>query len=65
MFERKDYQRPVFGFHQHTKGFVVRCYTTSPLQRLNRIKQLGCPHVVYPGAQHNGSQHSWEPSPDE
>ena len=37
---------------------AVRHRTASPLQRLNRIKQVGLSSVVYPGAQHTRFQHS-------
>lgn len=49
---------PVFGFIKIPQGLLLDIVKHPLMQRLNRIKQLGMAHVVYPSAQHTRFQHS-------
>ena len=57
-YERKIINDPVFGFINIPKGLLYDIVRHPLLQRLTRIKQVGLPSVVYPGAQHTRFQHS-------
>ncbi|GHV28037.1 phosphohydrolase [Bacteroidia bacterium] len=56
--KRKIINDPVFGFINVPNGFVYGIISHPYFQRLNRIKQLGLTHLVYPGAQHTRMSHS-------
>lgn len=55
---RKIINDPVFGFITIPNAFVYELVRHPLFQRLNRIRQLGLAHVVYPGAQHTRFLHS-------
>jgi HD superfamily phosphohydrolase len=56
--KRKIINDPVFGFINISNGFIYSIIKHPYFQRLNRIKQLGLTHLVYPGAQHTRLSHS-------
>ncbi|MDR1737876.1 MAG: HD domain-containing protein [Candidatus Symbiothrix sp.] len=56
--KRKIINDPVFGFINIPNDFIYRIIAHPCFQRLNRIKQLGLSHLVYPGAQHSRLSHS-------
>jgi len=56
--KRKIINDPVFGFINIPNTFVYNIIAHPYFQRLNRIKQLGFTHLVYPGAQHSRLSHS-------
>jgi len=58
MIKRKIINDPVFGFIGIPNDFVYDVIRHPCLQRLNRIRQLGLAHFVYPGAQHTRFHHS-------
>lgn len=62
MFERKIINDPVFGFINIPKGLLYDVVRHPLLQRLNRIKQLGCPLSYIPVRSIHGSNTLWEPS---
>ncbi len=41
MFQQEDYKRPCLRVHQHTKGVVVRCCTTSTFATSNPYQATG------------------------
>ncbi|GHV57772.1 phosphohydrolase [Bacteroidia bacterium] len=56
--KRKIINDPVFGFINISNEFIYSIIRHPYFQRLNRIKQLGLTHFVYPGAQHTRLSHS-------
>ncbi|MDR0547765.1 MAG: HD domain-containing protein, partial [Dysgonamonadaceae bacterium] len=56
--KRKIINDPVFGFINIPNGFIYSIISHPYFQRLNRIKQLGLTHLVYPCAQHSRLSHS-------
>ncbi len=56
--KRKIINDPVFGFITIPNDFLYNLIKHPYLQRLNRIKQMGLSHMVYPGAQHTRLLHS-------
>ena len=58
MNKRKIINDPVFGFIYIPNDLLYDCIQHRYFQRLNRIKQLGLSHFVYPGAQHTRFLHS-------
>ncbi|MCL1938642.1 MAG: HD domain-containing protein [Candidatus Azobacteroides sp.] len=56
--KRKIINDPVFGFINIPSEFIYNIINHPYFQRLNRIKQLGLTHFVYPGAQHTRMSHS-------
>ncbi|KAA6301453.1 MAG: hypothetical protein EZS26_002440 [Candidatus Ordinivivax streblomastigis] len=56
--KRKIINDPVFGFINIPNEFIFGIISHPYFQRLNRIKQLGLSHFVYPGAQHSRLSHS-------
>lgn len=49
---------PVLGFITIPSGLITQVVQHPFVQRLNRIRQLGLSHVVYPGAMHTRFLHS-------
>ena len=56
--KRKIINDPVFGFINIDNQFIYNIIRHPYFQRLNRVKQLGLTHYVYPGAQHSRMNHS-------
>ncbi|MDV3166186.1 MAG: HD domain-containing protein ['Waltheria sp.' little leaf phytoplasma] len=49
---------PVYGYIYLEYLFLEELINTRLFQRLRRIKQLGCVHMVFPGAEHSRFTHS-------
>ncbi|MDV3141831.1 MAG: HD domain-containing protein, partial [Candidatus Phytoplasma australasiaticum] len=49
---------PVYGYIYLEYLFLEELINTRLFQRLRRIKQLGCAHMIFPGAEHSRFTHS-------
>lgn len=60
----KELQRPevfndsIYGYIYIHYDFIKQLINTSPMQRLRRIKQLSCVHIVFSCAEHSRFSHS-------
>ncbi|GAB4365099.1 MAG: HD domain-containing protein [Spirochaetales bacterium] len=57
----QDYTEPIrdpLWKHIHLSPQMMAIVASAPFQKLNRIKQLGIAHLVYPGATHTRFVHS-------
>ncbi|WP_153368987.1 HD domain-containing protein [Candidatus Phytoplasma sacchari] len=52
------FRDPIYGYIYFDYVFLKKIVDTSVMQRLRRIKQLGCVNIVYHGAEHSRFTHS-------
>ncbi|WCA22565.1 HD domain-containing protein [Candidatus Phytoplasma oryzae] len=52
------FRDPIYGYVYFDYVFLKQLVDTSVMQRLRRIKQLGCVNIVYHGAEHSRFTHS-------
>ncbi|KXT29399.1 HD domain protein [Candidatus Phytoplasma oryzae] len=52
------FRDPIYGYIYFNYVFLKKIIDTSVMQRLRRIKQLGCVSIVYHGAEHSRFTHS-------